>query len=346
MLMIFWTIRNSFIALVLIVAFFSLSHTCDASLAFRVRKLIAPTQNNGSTPQVAPSVSPADGANKTAKVAGETEEHGQKESQVNNHTNTSKTLPNVTESSNGNDKDDKRSSFSIPPAGAKSSNVVDRGNEKADSETVPKLVGCVASCRDQKMIACVEASKGGGSEQALVVQNEGESTLTVKVNMPNYLTNDLPALEVAKHETKRMDISSIMGKSTELIVDSGKAKCTLQLARPISADNLIQQLSFYSKQVTPVYAAYAFFLLALLFGGIWACCKLRKTSNQQNGIPYQELEMGLPESVPAGNAEDAVEGWDHDWDDDDWEEGNIVKSPAGPTLRPGKKDGWEDDWED
>lgn len=144
-----------------------------------------------------------------------------------------------------------------------------------------------------------------------------------------------------------------MGKSTELIVDSGNAKCVLPLVQSVSIDNLIRQLSFYSKQVTPSYAVYASFLVALLFGGTWACCRLRKR-NQQDGIPYQELEMGFPESASAVNV-DAAEGWDHDWDDD-WDEDSAVKSPSGHqvrsvssdglTSRSSKKDGWENDWED
>ncbi|KAK4396017.1 hypothetical protein Sango_1438300 [Sesamum angolense] len=162
-----------------------------------------------------------------------------------------------------------------------------------------------------------------------------ESTLKVNVNLPN-LENALPAFEVSKHKTRRMDISSIVGKNSELIVNSGSAKCELHLVNPVSVDNLMRQLSFYSKQVTPIYAVCASFLLVLLFGGTWACCKFRKR-NRQEGIPYQELEMGFPETASAVNV-DVAEGWDHDWDDD-WDEDTAVKSPIGPQVRNFSADG-------
>ncbi|KAA8517639.1 hypothetical protein F0562_015119 [Nyssa sinensis] len=44
---------------------------------------------------------------------------------------------------------------------------------------------------------------------------------------------------------------------------------------------------------------------------------------RQVGVPYQELEMGLPESASAVNV-DTAEGWDQGWDED-----NAVKLPGG-----------------
>ncbi|KAF2287982.1 hypothetical protein GH714_003714 [Hevea brasiliensis] len=59
-------------------------------------------------------------------------------------------------------------------------------------------------------------------------------------------------------------------------------------------------------------------------------CLLRKRK-QQNGIPYQELEMGLPESSFVNNVETA-EGWDEGWDDE-WDGENAVKSPRRPFRK-------------
>lgn len=151
---------------------------------------------------------------------------------------------------------------------------------------------------------------------------------------------------------------STEGENAKLFVKYGEAECALNLApNPISVDNLIRRFSAYSKQVTPIYVVYGSFLLVLLFGGTFACCKLRKR-NRENGIPYQELEMGFPESAGSAATVDAAEGWDHDWDDDDdWDEETAVKSPAGHQVRnvsadgltsrsPPKKNGWDNDWED
>ncbi|KAK8619349.1 hypothetical protein V6N13_133311 [Hibiscus sabdariffa] len=52
----------------------------------------------------------------------------------------------------------------------------------------------------------------------------------------------------------------------------------------------------------------------LVFGGSWACCMFRK-KRQHDGIPYQELEMGLPESMAATEVETA-QRWDQGWDSD------------------------------
>ncbi|PIN21374.1 hypothetical protein CDL12_05919 [Handroanthus impetiginosus] len=350
--------KHGFIAVIFIFVF--LSNTCDASLVFHLRKLITSQPNNASTTsQVSPTGSPVNESNTNPINAGNSEEK-QKESQTGNKDDrNNNTLPGHSEGPRKSYKDSENSGAPSTPVGGKSGSTVDAENEKKANATKAKLgndSSCerpLTSCRDQEMHACIEVSKLGSKEVFLVVKNEGKSTLKVNINSPNYLKNDLPAFEVPEHQIKRKDISSIVGKSTELTVNSGNTKCVLHLAHPVSVDNLIQQLSFYSKQVSPMYIAYGSFLLALLFGGTWACCKLRKRS-QENGIPYQELEMGLPESASGANV-DATEGWDHNWDDD-WDDDSAVKSPGGHqvrtvsadglTSRSSKKDGWENDWED
>ncbi|KAG8377133.1 hypothetical protein BUALT_Bualt09G0136700 [Buddleja alternifolia] len=352
--------KNGVFGVILI--FVLVSNTCNASFVFHLRKLITSTEsNNGTTTsQVSPTGSPVNESNTNPTNAEKSPIEKHKESQMSNQKN-NETSPADSKSSKKNDNDNENSAAPSLPAG-KNGDKTDIGNGKATNGTTPNLdhrsscEGSLTRCRDKEMLACIEPSKDNGSKEVfLVLQNDGESTFTVNINLPNTLKNALPALEVPKHETRRMDISSIVGKSTELIVNSGNAKCVLYLVNPVSVDNLIQQLSFYSKQVTPIYAVYAFFLLALLSGGMWACCKLREKNNRQDGIPYQELEMGLPESASAVNV-DVAEGWDHDWDDDDWDEDSAVKSPSGNgvrsvsadglTSRSSKKDGWENNWDD
>nr|GEY05921.1 dentin sialophosphoprotein-like isoform X1 [Tanacetum cinerariifolium] len=124
---------------------------------------------------------------------------------------------------------------------------------------------------------------------------------------------------------------------------------------PISQNNILDQLTFYSKQVTPIYGAYFAFLIALIIGASWALCSFRKRRSD-NGVPYQELEMALPESSNAADVETG-QGWDQDWDDDDWDEDKAIRSPGGRaqtrsissnglTSRATKKDGWDADWDD
>ena len=117
--------------------------------------------------------------------------------------------------------------------------------------------------------------------------------------------------------------------------------------------NFFLNLPSYDKLVTPVNGAYFLIVTVVIFGGSWACCIFRKR-RRHDGIPYQELEMGLPESMAATEVETA-EGWDQGWDDD-WDENKAVKSPVGRhvsnisanglTARSSNRDGWENDWDD
>lgn len=332
--------KHGFTAVIFI--FLLVSNTCNASLVFHLRKLISSEFNNASAnSQVSPTGSPVDESNTNPVNAVKSREEKHKEAEMGSPNN-DKTLPIDSNGLKKNNNTTENPGAPSPPAGENNGNLVDRGNGKADSTTTPKLgnngicEGSMTRCRVQEMLACIEPSKDSGTKQLfLVVQNKGESTLKVNINLPN-LDNALPAFEVSKHKTRQMDISSIVGKNSELIVNSGNAKCELHLVNPVSVDNLMRQLTFYSKQVTPIYAVYASFLLVLLFGGTWACCKFRKR-NRQDGIPYQELEMGLPETASAVNV-DVAEGWDHDWDDD-WDEDTAVKSPTGPQVRNFSADG-------
>lgn len=124
-------------------------------------------------------------------------------------------------------------------------------------------------------------------------------------------------------------------KNYKIILDTGHGECVLPVTPP-GEGNSIFNLPSYDKLLTPVNGAY--FL-----------------KSPHGGVPYQELEMGLPEeSVSAINVETA-EGWDEGWDDD-WDEDNAVKSPGGRhvgsisanglTSRSSNKDGWENDWND
>ena len=145
-----------------------------------------------------------------------------------------------------------------------------------------------------------------------------------------------------------------MDKSSRIVLNAGTGECVIHMELPKSeGSNFFDQLSFYSKQVTPMYGAYLSFVVALIFGGTWAFCKFKK-KRSQGGVAYQELEMGVPEPDTAINV-DTAEGWDEHWDDD-WDEENSVKSPGGRHVgsisanglssRSSKKDGWDNDWDD
>lgn len=283
--------------------------------------------------------------------------------------------PNSTAVNGGSSKDDKEKPKDPQPQGSNDS----KNDNNATAETPPPVekkeneekknindiinseVNTNESCQEatkmcrieQTLLACIQTPMNGSTELFLVVQNEGEKRVKVNINIQPPLDGYPQAIKIPKHQSEKIDISSILGKGAKIVLNAGDGSCRLQLDRRISVENILQQVSLYSKRVTPIYGAYLFFLVALLFGGTWACCKLRKKRRQEE-VPYQELEMGMPESASAANVVTA-DGWDQDWDDD-WDEENAMKSPGGRTYanisangltsRSSKKDGWENDWDD
>ncbi|XP_051130545.1 uncharacterized protein LOC127251033 [Andrographis paniculata] len=334
--------KNGIVVFVFIVIL--VSNTCSS--ASHLRKLITGAPNNASTnSSVPPTGSPTHQLKKAPQTTGEHEDARHGDSHKGHQTDNG-TLPSDSKDAGQNSTTRKTST------GKSNADTLDRVKEKSLGNNI-SCEGSLTSCRRNEIIACVKAPKQSYSDLFLVVQNQGKSNLKVDVNLPNYSKNPWQTFEVHKQNATTVNISSIVGKSATLFVNFAEAKCELSLANTISLDNLMQQLTFYSKQVTPIYAVYGFFLLVLLFGGTWACCKFRK--RHVVGVPYQELEMGLPEPSTSVTNVDAAEGWNHDWDDDDdWDEETAVKSPAvhharnisvdGLISRPQKKDGWE--WED
>ncbi|KAJ1384219.1 hypothetical protein SESBI_42722 [Sesbania bispinosa] len=150
----------------------------------------------------------------------------------------------------------------------------------------------------------------------------------------------------------QINITRPSSESTQLTLNAGKGDCVLHMVTHVPKGSFFLRLPSYDKILTPVNGAYFLIFNVLVFGGIWACCVFRKKRHDE--VPYQELEMALPESVSATNVESA-EGWDQGWDDD-WDDDVAVKSPAvrhagsisanGLTARSSNKDGWENNWDD
>ncbi|XP_028055078.1 uncharacterized protein LOC114259265 isoform X2 [Camellia sinensis] len=204
------------------------------------------------------------------------------------------------------------------------------------------------------MIACIPSLESGSKDLVLLVQNKGESTLKVNINITTPAKNDPISREISKHQTKMVNISWTIGQNTKIVLKYANETCVLHNGTPPSEwNNFLQRLPSYYKQVTPIYVAYFLFLIALIVGGSWACYKFRKRKRHE-GVPYRELEMGLPDSASASNV-DTAEGWDEVWDDD-WDEDKAVKSPGGRhvgnisanglTARSTSREGWEKDWDD
>ncbi|KAI9074281.1 hypothetical protein K1719_043766 [Acacia pycnantha] len=150
----------------------------------------------------------------------------------------------------------------------------------------------------------------------------------------------------------QINVSVSSSEITQLTLRAGQGKCELPLSTPVPEAGIFSHLPPYEKVLTPVNGAYFLIVAVVIFGGTLGFCKLRK--KRHDGVPYQELEMALPESVSATNVE-VAEGWDQDWDDN-WDEDVAVKSPGrahagsisanGLTARSSNRDGWENNWDD
>lgn len=208
------------------------------------------------------------------------------------------------------------------------------------------------TCRDDgDMVACI--SKMDSKNFVVLLQNRGGGT--IKVKLRSDLESNLGDIVVDKNKTEKVTIKQIKSESTELTLDAGKGDCVLHVTvvTPVPEASFFLRLPSFDKILTPVNGAYFLIFTVIVFAVTWACCCIFK-KKPRDEIPYQELEMALPESASATVVESA-EGWDQGWDDD-WDDNVAVKSPVvrhagsisanGLTSRSSNKDGWEDNWDD
>ncbi|KAL8102050.1 uncharacterized protein LOC141678337 [Apium graveolens] len=354
----------------------------DASIVLNFRKAILETNNSSAAnlTQNSPIPAPVSGGKGLNSTAPKLEKHTNLNSTAVTHEK-EKTF-NSTTVKHENDKDlnatavkhEKGKDSNSTAAKHQKEKPTDTGatrNETGSSKSVPNITGqqegqgkrggtidpqsgshlsCAGLTKNcnilNTMVACVLPSEPGSKQLSILVQSISERTLKV-----NFSGNALRSFEIPSHQTKKMNISLSEVKANTIVLHAENGDCAILMAPP--GKNYFEELSFYSKQVTPIYGAYFSFLVVLVCGGVWACCKLRKR-RWQGGAPYQELEMGLPESAAAVN-ENSTEGWDQGWDSD-WDDDKAVMSPGGNhvgsisanglTSRSAKKDGWEVDWED
>lgn len=342
--------RNGFFA-----AFFFCLIIADVSGAFfKLRKIASSAPNDNSTKiGISPLPSDATGGKESKPLP------------VNATDKPSKEKNNDTQVPNNSSKVDPKGStgmgFVSSPIGKQKGNEKNyQGTEKNDDKThtEAKTVGnCdgLSKCTDQnKMIACVRSYGKGFKEVVLLVQNEGGTTLKVNLTVPTSAENGFKDKKIREHHTEMIKVPLIIVERTKLILNAGHGECVLHIGLPVSKRTFKIQFPSYSKVATPIYGACFLFLTLVIAGGSWACCKFRKGKRQLDGVPYQELEMGLPEAGSAVDVETA-QGWDEGWDDD-WDGDNAVKSPGGHhvgsisgnglTSRAVNRDGWEKDWDD
>ncbi|KAE8696281.1 Detected protein of unknown function [Hibiscus syriacus] len=227
------------------------------------------------------------------------------------------------------------------------------GNE-TQSGIAETCDGVANSCKvSNSLTACIKGFEAGSKHRVVLVHNTGRKSLKVNVVGPSG-ESLVEGLKVPKHGTQKVNIPLTISETGELLVSAGNGDCVLRMNPLASKGNPFLNLPSYEKLLNPVNGAYFLIATVLVFGGSWVCCMLSK-KRRPDGIPYQELEMGLPESMAATEVETA-EGWDQGWDSD-WDEDKAVKSPMGRrnvpnisanglTTRSSNRDGWENYWDD
>ncbi|KAF9595766.1 hypothetical protein IFM89_003508 [Coptis chinensis] len=288
----------------------------DASFLSKIRKMADVNPQVNETHQIIPSPAPI----------------AEKELNQNGINNNNMTLP---EESHGKDKN------------IKDGNEEEVTNEKCEASSISR-------CRvEGKMTACVKRYETGSQDLMILIQNDGETVLNVSVIVPASVEVSTKLVVIPQHQAKKINASTTVGKAQKITLNTNPGGCVLNTGVIVSEGNFFQRIPSYANLVTPTYGAYFIILVALVVGGTWGCCMLRKKRRRGTGeVPYQELEMALPESASAVNV-DAAEGWDEGWDED-WDQERAVKSPGhvgnlsanGLTSRSTNRDGWENDWDD
>lgn len=198
--------------------------------------------------------------------------------------------------------------------------------------------GASNKCQDDhiSMTACFFPAQK--DEPFLLVQNNGEMALTLKVNVSS-ANKTYENIQIPRHDFKQINIPYEIGGSSSIMLDAGTGKCTIDIGRSVWQGYL--NMPSYTMYVTPTNGAYLLGMTALLIGGIVICCKLRKEDRHVDGVAYQELEMGQPEPHSSMKLEITDEGWNESWDDD-WDDEKAVKSPGGNTVSKKQANGFDD----
>ncbi|PIA32433.1 hypothetical protein AQUCO_04500202v1 [Aquilegia coerulea] len=357
-------VTNNSVIGVIVVVLLILVEGSDASLFSEIRRMMSVAPEVNGT-KVSPSPSPIPipipetkpeknlDLNNTTSTEKPEKLKPQKHVETNNTSTEKPEKVPVPEKEKVPQVEQKGSNSTVPEMGKNGTQT--QINKELNQEVVNEKCEPLANkCTVQeKMIACLRHSNNGSPNFTILIQNEGDSILNVSVIVPAFVEVSLKKLQIREHQAKKINASISTRESHRIVLKSGYGDCVLYTGVPVSEGNFFQRIP-YANQVTPIYGAYFMFLVALIVGGTWGCCKLRKKGQRSNGgVPYQELEMALPESATAVNV-DAENGWDQGWDDD-WDEDRAVKSPGnhvgnlsanGLTSRSPNREGWENDWDD
>ncbi|AQK94472.1 uncharacterized protein LOC100275141 precursor [Zea mays] len=214
--------------------------------------------------------------------------------------------------------------------------------------------------------ACLQVSEDASVGSYIIVKNEGQHDIDINVKEPSSNTdNDKKSLHLIKGAFGQMNITYTTSDAGNITLSDGKVDCIIHVGQPVERKSVydlqqqFQQLTAYAMRLNPAYGASFFVFTVVLVAVGCACCKFAKRKGN-DGVPYQQLEMGgqAPNSSGVDNTASTTDGWedgwDDDWDDEEAPAGPVDKKPTGSVSANGlslrsqtnSKDGWDVDWDD
>ncbi|WVZ98943.1 hypothetical protein U9M48_044313 [Paspalum notatum var. saurae] len=260
-----------------------------------------------------------------------------------------------------------------PPPGGPGPNAgtdrEDTGSQGKDEETdrLKEAMGkCDAldKCHVNEFSACLQVSSDASVGPFIIVKNEGQNAIDINIKDPSNIYIDKKPLHLPKDAFEQMNLTHISPDVENITLNDGKGDCLIHVRQSVkrqSVSNWQQQLQQIATamRLNPIYGASFFVFTVVLVGIVCACCKFAKRRGN-DGVPYQQLEMGAqaPNSSGVDNTTSTTDGWEDGWDDD-WDDEEAPARPSdkkptssvpanGLSLRSqtNSKDGWDVDWDD
>ncbi|KAM3759735.1 hypothetical protein ACB098_01G142000 [Castanea mollissima] len=224
--------------------------------------------------------------------------------------------------------------------------------EECDSSNMCKV--------EKKFVACLRVPGDESPDLLLLIQNKGESSLSVTISAPDSVRLAEKEVQIQEKEVKeriKVTVSNVDGVTDSLItLTAGNDKCSLDFRDLIAHssqkefDNTPKSLFISSLTKRPAIALIFLGPLLILVSA-WICISFRRRRFSGNGSKYQKLDMELPVSSVAKSELDTNDGWDENWGDS-WDDEEAPKTPSMPVTpnlsskglasRRLNKDGWKD----
>ncbi|XP_020395180.1 uncharacterized protein [Zea mays] len=214
--------------------------------------------------------------------------------------------------------------------------------------------------------ACLQVPDNALVGPYIIVHNEGQHDMDIDVKEPSSNTNnDKKPLHLVKGAFGQMNITYTASDGGNVTLSDGKnVDCIIHVGGTVERQSVsdlqkqFQQVAAYAMHLNPIYGASFFVFAVVLVSVVCVCCKFAKRRGN-DGLPYQQLEMGgqAPNSSGVDITATTTDGWEHDWDDD-WDDeaaaGPVDKKPTSSVSANGlplrsqtnSKDGWNVDWDD